>query len=61
MIAARLETTEHDVISRTLISLAPTIPQAQKSSTTFKRYGREMRPWIWSPKHAKVAAPVEEW
>lgn len=49
MIAARLETDELQLIGRIIVSMAPAIPQAHQSSATFKRYGREMRPWVWSP------------
>lgn len=49
MIAARLETDEMHLIGRIIVSMAPAIPQAHQSSAAFKQYGREMRPWVWSP------------
>ena len=51
MICARLGTSEERLVGRIIVSLAPSIPQARQASETFKRYGREMRPWIWSPKN----------
>lgn len=58
MIARRLDTNEVQLIGRIIVSMAPHMPQARKGSTTFRQYGREMRPWIWSPMASKVAAPV---
>ena len=58
MIARRLDTNEIQLIGRIIVSMAPHMPQAQKGSSTFRQYGREMRPWIWSPMASKVAAPV---
>lgn len=60
MIAARLETDELPVIGRIIVSLAAAIPQAQQTTATFRRYGKEMRPWVWSPKPMRgVTLPVD--
>ena len=50
VIARRLETNELSLIGRIVVSMAPKIPQARRGDAAFKRYGKDMRPWIWSPK-----------
>lgn len=45
-----LDTKERALVSRTLVALAPTIPEAGRSSATFKRYGRTMTRLVWSPR-----------
>ena len=62
LIAVRLETSGRDemrLIGRNIVSMAPKLPQARQSDAAFRRYGKEMRPWIWSPKisAAPDAAP----
>lgn len=59
-IAARLEDpSARQLIGRVLMSIAPSIPQAQASSATFRKFGREMRRWVWSPKSAVAVAAVD--
>lgn len=39
-------------LARDIVDLAPAYPlNAKRSASTFLRYGREMRPWIWGPTH----------
>lgn len=51
-IAAPLRTTtrkDKANLARLVVSLAPDFPDnAKRSSVSVRRYGKEMRPWVWS-------------
>lgn len=58
MLAVRLETTERELLGRTIVALAPLYPEAQRGAE-FKKYGRTMRRWIWSPRGARPVTATE--
>lgn len=47
-------------LGRDLIHVAPNVPEASPSSVTFKRYGVEMRAWVWSPRPGAYAQPEQK-
>lgn len=52
--------TERAWLARHLLTLASVTPEARQSEFAFKRYGREMRAWVWSPRRsATPAAPAQ--
>ena len=60
-LARRLEVGRDELalLARLVTSVAPLFPEAVRSSASFHRYGREMRPWIWSPRGGRKSA--EDW
>lgn len=55
-IARRLEASWDDlgIICNMLTRhLAKETPEAKQTTAGFRRYGRDMRPWIWSPRRVK--------
>lgn len=64
MIAKRLGTDEARAIGRILVSMAPSLPQADRGAS-FARYGRIMQRWSWKPKGAgptpRRAQPADDW
>lgn len=57
-LARRLDVTgksERDLLSRTVVALAPLYPEAQRGEG-FLKYGRTMRRWVWSPRGQRPAA-----
>ncbi len=59
LLARRLDTDERPAIARLLMQLAPLTPTAARSSVMFKRYGRDMTPWVWSPAPRLTQAKAE--
>lgn len=46
----RLETNEAQLVGRTLLKIAPSIPEARRNGETFKRFGKVFERWEWWPK-----------
>lgn len=53
-VAEHLASSELEIISRIVLSLAPGYPQAQKSSAVWRKYGREFHRWVWSPERKQL-------
>lgn len=51
-VAARLGVDKKDYahLSRLILANAGDYPEAKQSSVTYRKFGKEMRRWIWSPK-----------